>query len=593
MIKIPGAEGGQLPDVRMPEGAPLDAFGGGEAVARSFGAASALAGQVKQEAQQRLEEGIRTEVQNNVNQLVQAETDQKIALQKVKGKDALGASVQAVKDFDKLHQDIQKNSPNPIVQKATAEHFNHVRGNLYAWGEQYANAEHKRYMDDTDQATVESERDAAIADGTPQRIAQALDAQGIAMNALGKRNGWDEKQIALETAKARSATHAGVVEMMLAGGNDFGAKTYFEANKGALVGRDLARLTRMVKSESTLGEAQRQVDRIFSTYYNTVEGEVGSTTTAHYAPETEEAAMDEARKIEDPDVRAKAEELTRQRWSGIMRSREEKHKADMVQAANDIDSGKTFDQLDAALKDRLSPTDRKTLKTYAKGEVVTNQKTWYTLNLMASAEETREKFKKLNLTKYLDELSKADFQEVSKLQTGLIKDDAKAKKEADGFRGTATIVNGTIGGPKPKVPVEDHEQFMRVINEQVRQWKIDNKKDSIPDKEVERMTDDLLRTRRNVLFSIGGMDFTWGETPKYKAYGDFYDQYKMMPEEAKKQYVAQKTMFMLNDIPKTDREFIESQFKARGLTYSGVDVVDAYSKLKADRMKKAAPDAGK
>jgi len=545
-------------------GVSPETFGGGRAGAQVFDAARGVNQDVQRIAMAQQERWDANRLSEERRALNDWEIQNVSAAKKKLGKDALTVPDEISGGFDKFVAERQKGLANEAQRQQYAQMADARRMHVTRWAQDHLDQQSAVVEENEIGAAIASSKNRAAADPSVVPLEVQMVDDNVRKRAA--RQGWLSDQTEYEIAKEKSDLHFGVLGMMLNSGNDLSAKDYYTAHKDDLVGDDARRAAAMVKRESTLGTAQREVDKIFTNYVD------WNTKEEHAVPTSEEAAMEEARKIQDPDVRAQAEQLTRQRWAGVVRSREEARKQGMVEAANEIDSGKKFTDLSAELRDSLSPTDRKTLMNYAKGEKVTDDAQWYALNLMAAHEGTRGAFKNLNLYDYVDKFSKGDFQELVKLQAGLIKDDAKAKKDADGFRTTAGIVSGTIMG---KIPEKEHESFLRVINDKVRQWQSipANKDKDIPDREIQEMTDNLLKE----VIKPGVMGWTWGPFgTKEKAY-------------ASQSRIQQ---FMTDNIPKTDRDFIISDFKRHGIVWDDLMLGEAYSKLLQQRAG-AKSNAGK
>lgn len=582
MPKIPVYGGQQVGDApirgpRVPTDAPLSNFGGGPAAENAMGAASQLgqdvADRAAYERRKAYSSAVETMANENAARLSREETKLKTTLQGIQGSAALKASADATAGLEKFYNEIDGRIENPDVKRLTGAHYARFRDSLGSFAEQYAAHQSRVAERQASEAVVQSELNAVMTDPSPERIGQALEQITKTIDSFGQpdKGGLPPQAVALAKAETVSRLHANVLDGMLSRGLDLVAKDYLQAHERELLGNDAKRLGRMVRNENILAEAQRRVDAIFSTQYTKREEEGVTIIDATYTPESEEEAMDRARSIKDPDVRAKAEELTRQRWAGLKRSEEEGRKRDMQDAANQLDAGRAYDQLPPALKDRLSPTQRKQLMAYAKGDVVTKDADWYALQLMAAQPDTRDAFKKLNLMGYATKLSRSDLQEVMKLQTGLIKDDAKAKRDADGFRGTASIVEGTIQG---KINPDEKEPFLRVVNEKVRLWKAEKKTDFIPDEQVQYFADEMLKES----IRPGVLGMTWGP------FGTKERQYARQAKIA---------TFASTNVPRIDRDYIVGEFKRKGILYDDLMIIEAYFHLAKQRAEGTNAHAGK
>lgn len=568
--------------------APIEAFGGGQARAENFGVARGLArdaqalvlqAQDKADADRMIEERIALNDWERQNVY-----DRKTGALGQLGKNALGIGDKVNQDYDKFtgerEQKLSSDGQRRAYRAMIAARKEHIGKVLTSHEGQQQEEIH---IGGLKAATASSIERAATDPATAGLESKIVDDNAL---ELAKSLGYDDAMTDYSRRKAQSDLHTQVIDRMLSTGQDLKAKDYYTLNGKLIIGNDAERVGRMVKNESVLGEAQRQKDRIFSTYY-TEGGESGKDISAHYAPETEAAAMEEAGKIKDPDVRAKTEELVSREWHMLERSKENAYKKSYQDAVEAIEkSGGKYDAISPQIRDSLRLAEKRQLMSYAKkissGEdVVTDERLYNQLQLAAAGADTRNAFKNLDLLApaYLNKLSKEDRRDLQKLQAGLIKDDEKAKKEADGFRTTSDIVRSAIDG-KIK-PGDEQERFLRLINEKVRYWKADKKTDTIPDKEVEVMVDNALKVvgKKNLFTLFGIESGHWG-----------------MGKELRQYETELPVMEFANNIPKVDRDYIISQFKSRGIVYRDLDIIEAYSKLLKDRGARAqqgSQNAGK
>ena len=420
-------------------------------------------------------------------------------------------------------------------------------------------------------AFVQTWQDAGIkaaATGNFAGLESAENEIGGVRSIWAQNNGINPNVAKRVTDEDTSKMYSTAIRAMLDAGNDQGAKTALTKYGDKIVERDRAKLAGMVSEESTLGTATREVDKIFTNY---VEWE---TKEEHAVPTSEEAAVEEARKIKDPKVRATAERLTRERWHGMVRSQEAAKKQLMVDTMNALDGGKKLDDLPATVRDQLSYTERKQLKAYAAGELVTDDETWYALKLMASSDVTREQFKNVNLLgkDYLGKFSKADLHKMMDLQADVRKGKTK---EADGFRSLESIVSGTI---KDVVNDKDKERFMRVIDKEVRDWQQvpANAGKEVPNEVVEGMTDTLLK---KVITDPNYLYFFTGREPLYKA----------VSEDAVK--ASEKSGEILTKMKMEMRQSIINDLKADGVAVTDANILRYYGAKMADQAR--VKNAGK
>jgi hypothetical protein len=559
------------PGVRVSPSSPQGAFGGGPAAAESFGQARGLADdiarqqeEVRQKADLAAVFRATAELSNFTNDL---QYNQQTGIVAKKGENAfpLAKSIPEVhrKKVSELMSSLSSPEQRQVFQRHADQNWNQLNG----FNQRHIAGQSEHYMAQQADAYVASRINAGALAGSAGDLKGVEDAArdvDQARRAWALKNGVSPDAANLIISRDTSAVYAGAIRQMLDAGNDLSAKQAFNKYSSLLTADDKGQLARMVERESTLGEAQRQVDRIFSTYYDKEEKPGETSVQAHYAPDSEDKALEEARQIKDPQVRRLAEGMVKERWNERERAAADAIKRDMVEAANMIDGGKKYEQLPASLRDRLPPTQRKQLMAYGKGDPVTDDATWYALMTMASAQP--ERFKNENLMNHLGKLSRSDFQEIAKVQAQALKGQTKA---IDGFRSVDSIVSGTIADAN--LGKEDKERFMRTIDRQVKAWKENNQGKDIPNDLVEQMSDTLLK---DVITGKHLWIFDKDE-PLYKA-------------ESQKAVDASKKMGnILDNMKQDDRERITGDLKQRGIPLTESNILRFYEAMLADRRKNA------
>lgn len=336
----PQVRPGGLPDVRVSGESSAEAFGGGQSTAQAFGATRELAQAGGQLLQQKLEAALHSEIQDTLGKLSAEETRLKVTMQQAKGKDAIGASSKAVEDFDKFYQGLDKSIQNGTVRNAAGSHYRQFRRSLGSFGQQYANVEYRQYQDQATQALIKNEFDAAIADGSPERIKLAITRQVAAVHAKGARDGWSAEVLKQQASHVASGTHLGVLNKMLAEGNDLAAETYFQAFKGEIVGEDSIRATQAMEEGSRRGEALRILDEVFAPFEERVPTGGNNWTMRKGQAKTLGEAMPRARKLlegKDAGVRTMVENMVKARVAEIEAVRDEEENARYESATKLVD----------------------------------------------------------------------------------------------------------------------------------------------------------------------------------------------------------------------------------------------------------------
>lgn len=547
-----GGIGGQRPTQ-----APIEAFGGGAGAARVHEAAGQTARTSEQIVQDKLDRILQAQVDDSVADIDDAVAKETTAIKSLRGIDAYEASRSGLANLDKSYEGIRKRSTNPIVARAVEGRYKQRRDNFYLDTQKYGNDQALWSANQSTLARIEKTRNAAIANGSPQAIAAGIQETNDGLARYARDNGHPKEWLEVEQAKNTSGIHTNILERMLDGGNDLAAKAYYEANKDALFGDDAKRMAKMVQNESTLGESYRLADVVLS-----------------YEPETLQDALTHLDKIVEgdklpPEIRAKASQIISQRQAIAQDAKEQRHRADLSEAKNIIDGGKSYDDIPATLRARMDATDERELRKYSAKEPVTDNAAWYSLNIMASSEETREQFKRLNLMKYVNQLSRSDFQEVAKLQAGLIKGDGKTTREANGFRTTAAIVTGAA--KKSNLSKKDTEDFVRLMETWVRQYKIDKKTDFVPENEVVDEADRLLkREDEDAIFMKGDRIFR-----------------KILKDKAEYDKQAPDRQDVFSKMSEEDYQVVVSRMESRSIPFTDENMLQVYEALLKDKANRA------
>lgn len=472
-----------LPDVRANTNLPLEAFGGG--VQETTNVARRTAQDGTGILAEHLDGIMRANVEENLAKMAAEETRIKQELSKVKGIDAQGAAVKATQDFDSWYEKNNEAVANERVRGAIRRHYSQYRSGLALTAEKYAADETLKWQDNSAKTLWESERDAAIADGSPERVNTAIARIGGSLADFHSRHkdlgeGWTER----EKAQLASSIHFGVFSKLST--NDRAAKTYFEQNKGAFLGNDLIRAEKMTQENSTLGEAQRWADVVVSYDHETLQ-----SALTHLDKLSEQEKM-------SPEVRERATSLTSQRFAVMQQAKKEAYINDVEEAEAIIEKTADITAIPAELRSRLrsnhlSALERRAKDILTKTEPVTDWKKYTTLKDMAADPERRKDFLETPPMAYRSYLSNTEFKEVVGLRAGLLKGDEKTKKRVDGYRTISGIVNRTLdlNGFKESENPEAREQIEQLMDEEVKYYRSLHDDQDPPNEEVKKMISKL------------------------------------------------------------------------------------------------------
>lgn len=375
--------------------------------------------------------------------------DPKSGALNIKGQAAFGLPDQVGKSWDDGAAKIRQGLSNDRQRMAFDEHTVSKRQVMMDRLQQHVATESYRVDGEALEGKVENETQAAIADGRPERIGQAVDSIAQAYHDYADRYGIAAEQTKSATAKAISRIHLGVIGRMLDNGNDIQAKVYYEHAEEDILPDQRGKVEASLKKETTLGDAQRVADSIKPKYSEDMsqadlEAEIPKLTN-------------------DPEVRAKAEEILG-RWFAQKRSdtnfretqasKTAKGKLDELetQLKNTMDrSAKnlSFEQVvPQSVRDQLPLAVEKSLREYHKSltedkKVETDPGTFY--GLMREAAHDPNKFVSENLMGVLHKLDKSDWKKLVDLQSDIVKDNRKeAGKTMAGFLTHEQIINSSL-----------------------------------------------------------------------------------------------------------------------------------------------------
>jgi hypothetical protein len=205
----------------------------------------------------------------------------------------------------------------------------------------------------TTKAYLITERNAAIANfRDTDRVAQALARQRAALQGFARRHNMPPEELARRLEEIISQTHVGVINRMMANGDDLTAKRYYDLNKADVSGADSVEVEKTMLEGSTRGESQRVADRLLRKH--------GSLA----------AARTDLEAIADPRIRDAVEQRLRQAFSDRETQRDRNREDAYIAAANAVDANpdrRARDVVAPHLWSQLDPGQRSSLESRARG----------------------------------------------------------------------------------------------------------------------------------------------------------------------------------------------------------------------------------
>lgn len=227
-----------------------------------------------------------------------------------RGANAFDVDRAALADYDKTADDIETTLASDRQKAAFRRARLNRRAQVDLTLQRHIAGERQAFDAETTNGYVANAREAALANaGDPQRVGLEIARQKAAIADHAKRTGKPPEWVQQQTESAVSATHGGIIDQMLARGQDQSASAYYAANKDAIAGSDRGRIERLLDEGSTRGQSQRIADDLL-----VAKGETGQPLTL-----AEGMALVAERTKDDPKLRAAAEE----RWAHVFGRQQE------------------------------------------------------------------------------------------------------------------------------------------------------------------------------------------------------------------------------------------------------------------------------
>jgi hypothetical protein len=551
MPKVPQLEGQQVqrsagPSIRVSTDAPAEAFGVGPSGAKVVSAAGDLFKEAKDsydkvasmEADKKLAE-IETKLMH----------DPQTGALNTRGRNSFGVidstKQKYAEEYAKIEQGLANNQQKAMVAKLYNSRIVDMDRQLNS----HVGREVKAHDVATTKAYIDTELNNALANPMDEeRVNAAIVRQSIAAVEFGKRNGMSDVEINKMYEDTVSRTHKSVIDAMIAQDKDVAAQEYMNKNIDSIFGKDKTAVQEAVASGVLRGESQRKAQEF-------------------YTGDNLGQALKKAQSISDPKLQDATVDRVKQlhaQFEMVKRDREEKMN---IKAADIIDSGGTFDDVEkAGLINGLNTGQRSELKRYAENRMKGSQPStdwtsWYNLRRMASSPELRDEFNRIDMAKeYRTRLADTEFKELSNLQDGLRKNDPKAKSMADGIRSDMQIVNDALAtmaiNTGPKASKKDRERaniFYLKMDQYVASFAEKNGGKRPTNEQIDDYTKKLAAE-----VVVNKRSFWWDEKAR---------AFELKPGQVVEDVV---------DIPDVERRKIEDFLKRRKLPMSESAIKDLY-----------------
>lgn len=239
-----------------------------------------------------------------------------------RGRDALGIPEEVGDEWERRVAQITNELGSGRQRLLFGERVAQRADDLRRTVQRHVASESRAYDEQETKAFVANARGAAIADyRDAERIQRSIAEQRAALIDFARDNGlsnsaWLKEQL----AEAASDTHVGVINRMLANGEDLLAASYHVEHRGEITGADAAQLEQNLQEGSVRGRSQRLADEIARKH------------------DSFTAAREEASRIEDPKIRDATVERLRTEYNDRERDKNRRQEDAFIRATNLIDA---------------------------------------------------------------------------------------------------------------------------------------------------------------------------------------------------------------------------------------------------------------
>jgi hypothetical protein len=188
----------------------------------------------------------------------------------VRGKDSFGLPESVGGEFnlkaDEIAGTLSNNDQRIAFEKSRAQRAQELDLRM----RRHVTGEMSRYETQELGATVENSQNTAIQNATdPHQVAIEIDRQATAIQIHGAHLGLGPEEIKKTIGDAKSKTHVGVIEQLLASEHDEDAQSYFDAatKKGEINGDQIPRLVKGLEEGKLRKQSQQISDTIMAGTY--------------------------------------------------------------------------------------------------------------------------------------------------------------------------------------------------------------------------------------------------------------------------------------------------------------------------------------
>ena len=400
-----------------------------------------------------------------------------------KYKETYNSSMQEVEDG--LASDNQKLAFKKWRNRQDREIDGQMQRHTFGEVRKYDDERTAAAIDTLSEDAIISYREMGVADengAATSKLRENMNDIETAIRANGRRQGFSKEVVDNKILAAKSKTHMGVVNRMLANDEDLNAEEYFKQLKdsGEVDSATMDRMSKAVDAGTLRGNSQRETDKILEKGLN----------------QPDSLAAVRADEKLDPKVKDETVRRIKTRFAEKKIVDESQLKIQYKDVYNELISKRTLDHMSQQMA-ALPPAQQQVLRNIHKnmlnGKDVDDFKVYNDLNTMASSPRLKNKFMNTELSMYADKLSLASLKKFSNLQ-GQVREQSD---KYDGFLSDSQAIDGTLVAAKipKKIGKKDNPVYLEAraaIDREVEIWKKENNRNSIPNSELNKIAGPLL-----------------------------------------------------------------------------------------------------
>jgi hypothetical protein len=436
MVRVPGFEGGGVapditPVVPVSTEVPLAAAGGGEEVARAFGAASEGFGAVKDLVDAEIKKAEDLRIIEDDLELSKIENsvlyDEKSGVLNMKGKNAFEAEGKMDESWRKGVSQIAKGRRSARQNDAFQRNMLRRRASMNSLVKRHVAGEIKRFDDEITTSYIEKNALSASKNYLdPQAVTDAILRNQRAIESYADRNGMSDQWVEINTLKESSRIHESVIEQMMNGGNFTEATGYFESVKGEILPDRVDTIGARVKTAFLKGQSAAIARSYFKDEFEVIDTTKETISESHFGPYVRSkpgaktlgeamAKVDEdPRLAKDEDLRSEVRKRVKLEWEDIKAVREEAYGNSFFKAQQILEETGNLDAIPMSLLTGLKSSDREALERRAgqikkRKDPETDEKLF--TELMLKPQDELAEFMPWHVWAYKEYLSEPDFRQ--------------------------------------------------------------------------------------------------------------------------------------------------------------------------------------